>query len=232
MRSGLGAVGLAAPPAALLLTPCVDVLVQATIQHVAWNPNPAIHIVAVAIKSRVVLLSTGTAVGADMQATFDSLSGARAEVVRAAEGDSGAEDSDTDAKATGPNKEPTWEATDVTTAAEMDGNTSATVVITHNMPVKRIHWHRKVSTRAPHAQPVRVCSCASNDTACARSQGDYLATVSPHGNSKSVTIHNVPRRKSQTPFKRNVGLVQCVAFHPSKPLFYCANQVCCRPCCC
>ena len=143
-------------------TPC-----QATIQHVVWNPNPAIHIVAVAIKSRVVLLSTGTAVGADMQTTFDSLSGARAEVVRAAEGDSDAEDSDSEAKAAAASKEPTWESTDITTAAELDGNTSATVVISHNMPVKRIHWHRKVGSccacvlcpRHVADQRLTTCSC-------------------------------------------------------------------------
>ena len=30
---------------------------------------------------------------------------------------------------------------------------------------------------------------------------------------------------SQAPFKKNMGLIQAVSFHPSAPLFYCANQV-------
>jgi len=55
-------------------------------------------------------------------------------------------------------------------------------------------------------------------------QGDYLASVCRVAASRSVSIHQVSRRRSQRPFKRNIGLVQCVTFHPTKPMFYCANQ--------
>ena len=180
---------------------------QSVIQHVAWNPNPAMHIVAVALKTRVVLLSTGTACGLELQSTFDVLSGARQEAadrVEVAAGDEGS-DNDDDSDGAGNSavpsaskKDPVWSDTDVTTAAALEGNTGAMVEIHHPGPIKRIHWHRK---------------------------GMYLATVGPSATSRSVCIHHVARRKSQFPFKRNIGLVQCVAFHPTKPLFYCANQV-------
>ncbi|KAI9101170.1 NUC169 domain-containing protein [Phlyctochytrium arcticum] len=55
-------------------------------------------------------------------------------------------------------------------------------------------------------------------------KGDYFATVSPNGESRAVLIHQVSRGVSQSPFKRNKGLVQRVVFHPLKPLFFVATQ--------
>ncbi|KAJ3181114.1 Ribosome biogenesis protein 1 [Gaertneriomyces sp. JEL0708] len=55
-------------------------------------------------------------------------------------------------------------------------------------------------------------------------KGDYFATVSPDGASKSVLIHQLSKRSSQNPFRKAKGLVQRVLFHPSKPFFFVATQ--------
>lgn len=39
-----------------------------------------------------------------------------------------------------------------------------------------------------------------------------------------VYIHQLSRRRSQNPFSRNKGLVQCVSFHPIRPYFFVATQ--------
>lgn len=56
-------------------------------------------------------------------------------------------------------------------------------------------------------------------------KGDYLASVMPdHSSHLQVFIHQVSRRRSQNPFRKNKGLVQCVAFHPIRPYFFVATQ--------
>ncbi|KAK2149681.1 hypothetical protein LSH36_442g03132 [Paralvinella palmiformis] len=55
-------------------------------------------------------------------------------------------------------------------------------------------------------------------------RGDYMAVVVPGGESKSVVIHQLSRRRSQNPFSKSKGLVQCVLFHPSRPFFFVATQ--------
>nr|XP_046273143.1 ribosome biogenesis protein bop1 [Scatophagus argus] len=56
-------------------------------------------------------------------------------------------------------------------------------------------------------------------------KGDYLASVMPdHSSHLQVFIHQVSRRRSQNPFRKNKGLVQCVSFHPIRPYFFVATQ--------
>ncbi|XP_069544101.1 ribosome biogenesis protein bop1 isoform X1 [Brachyistius frenatus] len=56
-------------------------------------------------------------------------------------------------------------------------------------------------------------------------KGDYLASVMPdHSSHLQVFIHQVSRRRSQNPFRKNKGLVQCVSFHPVRPYFFVATQ--------
>eukprot|EP00731_Ephydatia_muelleri_P026613 Em0018g713a len=40
----------------------------------------------------------------------------------------------------------------------------------------------------------------------------------------AVVIHQISKRRSQTPFSKLKGAVQAVAFHPSKPIFFVATQ--------
>ncbi|XP_077362292.1 ribosome biogenesis protein bop1 [Festucalex cinctus] len=56
-------------------------------------------------------------------------------------------------------------------------------------------------------------------------KGDYLASVMPeHSSHQQVLIHQLSRRRSQNPFRRNKGLVQCVRFHPLRPYLLVATQ--------
>lgn len=56
-------------------------------------------------------------------------------------------------------------------------------------------------------------------------KGDYLASVMPdHSSHLQVFIHQLSRRRSQNPFRKNKGLVQCVSFHPIRPYFFVATQ--------
>ncbi|XP_049607732.1 ribosome biogenesis protein bop1 [Syngnathus scovelli] len=70
--------------------------------------------------------------------------------------------------------------------------------IQHPKAVKQLAWHAK---------------------------GDYLASVMPdHSSHQQVFIHQLSTRRSQNPFRRNKGLVQCVSFHPIRPYFFVATQ--------
>ncbi|XP_022342098.2 ribosome biogenesis protein bop1-A-like [Crassostrea virginica] len=55
-------------------------------------------------------------------------------------------------------------------------------------------------------------------------RGDYFASVMPRGDSMSVLIHQLSRRRSQNPFSKSKGLVQCVLFHPVRPFLFVATQ--------
>uniref|UniRef100_A0A1A8P6E8 Ribosome biogenesis protein BOP1 n=1 Tax=Nothobranchius pienaari TaxID=704102 RepID=A0A1A8P6E8_9TELE len=60
-------------------------------------------------------------------------------------------------------------------------------------------------------------------------KGDYLASVMPeHSSHLQVFIHQVSKRRSQNPFRKSKGLVQCVSFHPIRPYFFVATQRCVR----
>ncbi len=39
-----------------------------------------------------------------------------------------------------------------------------------------------------------------------------------------MLVHQLSKRSSQNPFKKNRGRVQRVAFHPTKPFFFVATQ--------
>ncbi|EFJ41352.1 hypothetical protein VOLCADRAFT_98698 [Volvox carteri f. nagariensis] len=56
------------------------------------------------------------------------------------------------------------------------------------------------------------------------SRGDYFASVAPAGNTQAVVVHQLSKRASQNPFRKNRGRVVRVAFHPSKPFFFVATQ--------
>ena len=44
----------------------------------------------------------------------------------------------------------------------------------------------------------------------------------PEGQNRSVIIHQLSKRRSQVPFSKSKGLVQCVLFHPIRPFFFVA----------
>lgn len=53
-------------------------------------------------------------------------------------------------------------------------------------------------------------------------RGDYIATVMPDGANRSTLIHQLSKRRSQFPFTKSKGLIQCVLFHPVKPCLFVA----------
>lgn len=69
------------------------------------------------------------------------------------------------------------------------------VILNHFKLVKQVTWHGK---------------------------GDYFATVMPDGQNRSVLINQLSKRRSQLPFTRSKGLIQCVLFHPTKPCLFVA----------
>lgn len=59
-------------------------------------------------------------------------------------------------------------------------------------------------------------------------RGDYLAAVLATPGHTQVLIHQLSRRRSQSPFRRSHGQVQRVAFHPTRPFLLVASQRCVR----
>ena len=77
------------------------------------------------------------------------------------------------------------------------GDSGVALSATLRSPIKVITWHRR---------------------------GDYLATVSPKGQSHAIAIHTLSKHLTQLPFRRLKGLPQTASFHPSKPIFFVATQ--------
>eukprot|EP01138_Halocafeteria_seosinensis_P013248 gb/GECG01013530.1/.p1 GENE.gb/GECG01013530.1/~~gb/GECG01013530.1/.p1 ORF type:complete len:902 (+),score=145.49 gb/GECG01013530.1/:1-2706(+) len=189
---------------------------------VSWNPNPELHVVAVATGKKIVIINTGTARSAEhVEKTFNLLKGNRADDKQSAEVVTLEDDATLDEE-----EEPDEEELENTVrdATEdysngLDGkkNTSkwvehkidspsslkgikrsgVKIEITVHAHVRRLAWHRK---------------------------GDYIASVAPQAQSGPIIIHQVSRRVSQNPFGKNKGQVQHVAFHPLKPIFFVATQ--------
>ena len=55
-------------------------------------------------------------------------------------------------------------------------------------------------------------------------RGDYMAVVLAAAGHTQVLIHQLSRRRSQSPFRRSHGQVQRVAFHPVRPFLLVASQ--------
>jgi len=56
-------------------------------------------------------------------------------------------------------------------------------------------------------------------------KGDFFATMADNVQSTSqVLIHSLSKGVSQKPFTQTKGIVQAMAFHPSKPHFFIATH--------
>uniref|UniRef100_A0A3Q2ZVK8 Ribosome biogenesis protein BOP1 n=1 Tax=Kryptolebias marmoratus TaxID=37003 RepID=A0A3Q2ZVK8_KRYMA len=100
-----------------------------------------------------------------------------------------------------PQEEGPSEESDTAVWSEAEGeelNQGIRLKIQHPKPVHQVTWHAK---------------------------GNYLASVMPdHSSHLQVFVHQVSRRRSQNPFRKSKGLVQCVSFHPIRPYFFVATQ--------
>ncbi|CAH2041807.1 unnamed protein product, partial [Iphiclides podalirius] len=95
----------------------------------------------------------------------------------------------------------------------MDERTAACV---QWQPADAAQWARGVRLSVAHFRPVQHVSW--------HARGDYLAATLEEGAARSVLVHQLSRRRSQLPFRRAPGRVQCVAFHPQRPLLFVATQ--------
>ncbi|XP_061597715.1 ribosome biogenesis protein bop1 [Cololabis saira] len=149
--------------------------VGGAVKSVAWNPNPSVCLLAVALESVVLVLSPCLADKQVMSATDRLLATPQEEAL-----------------SDGP-RPVVWSDTE---GEQL--NQGIRLKIQHPKAVNQVTWHAK---------------------------GDYLASVmSDHSSHLQVFIHQMSRRRSQNPFRKNKGLVQCVSFHPVRPYFFVATQ--------
>uniref|UniRef100_A0A3P9I8L4 Ribosome biogenesis protein BOP1 n=1 Tax=Oryzias latipes TaxID=8090 RepID=A0A3P9I8L4_ORYLA len=155
---------------------CMKIVqVGGAVKSVAWNPNPALCLLAVAVDSTVLILSPSLGDKLVISSSERLLAGSQEE---------------------NPSEGPqpvVWSETEGEELKE-----GIHLKIQHPKAVHQVTWHAK---------------------------GDYLASVMPdHSSHLQVFIHQLSRRRSQNPFRKNKGLVQCVAFHPIRPFFFVATQ--------
>nr|XP_044636822.1 ribosome biogenesis protein BOP1 isoform X2 [Equus asinus] len=82
-------------------------------------------------------------------------------------------------------------------ASEEERQEGLRLRIRHGKPVTQVTWHGR---------------------------GDYMAVVLAAPGHTQVLIHQLSRRRSQSPFRRSHGQVQRVAFHPARPFLLVASQ--------
>ncbi|KAE8910517.1 Ribosome biogenesis protein [Phytophthora fragariae] len=196
---------------------CLQVYkVGAVVHKLSWNPNKDHQLLAVAAAKKVFIIATGTG-SADQTELTNALVGDADDSIKTStddntEGDVQVVDEDeatVEADALKKKVPVTWRFYSGTKdkhkskkAAERPWlerrvGTGIRVVLHHTSDVKDVAWHNK---------------------------GDYLSTVAPGAGSGAVLIHQISKRKTQNPFQKSVGQVQCVLFHPSKPFFFHATQ--------
>ncbi|XP_036137207.1 ribosome biogenesis protein BOP1 [Molossus molossus] len=96
-----------------------------------------------------------------------------------------------------PPEEPALQPARWLEASEEERQQGLRLRICHGKPVAQVTWHGR---------------------------GDYMAVVLATQGHTQVLIHQLSRRRSQSPFRRSHGQVQCVAFHPVRPFLLVASQ--------
>ena len=164
------------------------------VRSVAWCPNSALSLLAVAVEDRVILLNASVGDKLIVEQTTDLILG---------DGIPDTIDQDYVPPERVKNAV-SWETPDVARPSANANQpipisipTEALAVIKVFKPVKQVVWHAK---------------------------GDYFATVCPDGANRSVLIHQLSKRRSQIPFNKSKGLVQCILFHPIRPFLFVATQ--------
>lgn len=177
--------------------------VNGVVYKIEWNPNNEHHVLAVATGYKVYLIATGTG-NAEDTAITNALLGEAEETVETTIDDEQQETMVNDEQVElGEDEQVTEKKKKVVpvvwkhfTGNNINGSGIRTI-LHFKQQVSELTWHHK---------------------------GDYLSTVAPKGESTAVMIHQISKRKSQCPFSKNIGQVQSVAFHPTKPFFFHATQ--------
>lgn len=96
-----------------------------------------------------------------------------------------------------PPQEPAVQPASWLEASEEERQRGLRLRVSHGKPVTQVTWHGR---------------------------GDYMAVVLAAAGHTQVLIHQLSRRRSQSPFRRSHGQVQRVAFHPVRPFLLVASQ--------
>ena len=147
------------------------------IRSVAWNPDPALSLIAVACGNDVILVNCPVCDRLVQSKTDEYVSSARQ------------------------------------TAAERDEE------LTSQMPAT---WHEPSVAERTNQWRARVEHAHQVQQVTWHGAGDYFAATLKGSGSAGVVIHQLSKQRSQVPLKREKGLVQCVRFHPVRPLFFVA----------
>jgi len=177
-----------------------------------WNPNTDFGVLAVAAGRGVVLIATGTGSPDEIESTAAFVGGAEDVAVettaRHEEGDESEEEE---------------EAAAAAAEAELGEEDGAAAVRKRDRA--KMKWTAPSGGAARvHGVKVVLKSKWEVKQVCWHSKGDYLSTVAPAGLASGVQIHQISKGRTQIPFSKNKGQVQCVMFHVSKPIIFVATQ--------
>ncbi|TEA37909.1 hypothetical protein DBR06_SOUSAS1410158, partial [Sousa chinensis] len=86
------------------------------------------------------------------------------------------------------------------------------------------HWLEASEEERRVGLRLRICHGKPVTQATWHGRGDYMAVVLATPGRSQVLIHQLSRRRSQSPFRRGHGQVQRVAFHPVRPFLLVASQ--------
>jgi ribosome biogenesis protein ERB1 len=215
----------------------------APIYALAWNPNRCIHLVAVAFEDKVGFLYPGTALSQEaVAATFGALSSSSSSSGGMAEEGEGEEEEEEEEEEGGEGSDSedgeervgeggkvksggassALEVTKVRTSkwGKLAGGLECAEDLLPPRPGQDSGVKRGFSTGialcVSHFEPVRKLAW--------HGKGDYLAAATPSAPTGQVMVHQLSQKKSLCPFAKNLGQVQAVQWHPTKPLLHVANQ--------
>ncbi|KAK2507397.1 hypothetical protein MC885_010690 [Smutsia gigantea] len=169
------------------------------VKSVAWNPSPTTCLVAVAVEDVVLLLNPGLGDRLVVGSTDQLLS------------------------AFAPPEEPALQPARWLEASKSERQRGLRLCICHDKVgalgvLEEDGGGQGGSSSANLAllQPVTQVTW--------HGRGDYMAVVLATSGHTQVLIHQLSRRRSQSPFRRSHGQVQHVAFHPVRPFLLVASQ--------
>lgn len=175
------------------------VKLDSPVRHVAWCPNANLSIVAVVTNKQIYLFNSmlgDSGINDDTDRIFKMTAETNKDTEKNEDSE---EDNEVKEKSTTKRKQPlTWNKID-----ESDVNheelykEGLRLLLDAPANIDQFLWHHK---------------------------GDYFSVVMPEARTLSVVIGHLARRQSQTPFKRGKHLFQRVAFHPSKPRLFAADD--------
>eukprot|EP01113_Clastostelium_recurvatum_P032475 TRINITY_DN4180_c0_g1_i5.p1 TRINITY_DN4180_c0_g1~~TRINITY_DN4180_c0_g1_i5.p1 ORF type:complete len:1068 (-),score=304.60 TRINITY_DN4180_c0_g1_i5:88-3252(-) len=189
------------------------------VNYVAWNPNPATHMMAVCVEESIYILTPTPTHGKqhswvngnetllqgtyheykDSPAVWTSYNKDAPVYVRDATlVNEWEQDEQDDLFAKSEEEMEPVKTTAPTTESEPSLHDDVRVMVKTQKKIKYLTWHNR---------------------------GDYFAIVSPDATRNSLIIFQLSKKATQLPFKSSKGMVQHVLFHPSKPLLFVSTKI-------